>query len=52
MSEKELEKKPVKKKGRLAPILFGLLFLVGFGILAYPNDFESVEYLPAKPADQ
>lgn len=28
MSEKELEKKPVKKKGRLAPILFGLLFLV------------------------
>ena len=38
MKEQENEKKPVKKKkGKLAPILFGLLFLVGFGILAYPT---------------
>lgn len=36
--EQENENKPVKKKkGKLAPILFGLLFLVGFGILAYPT---------------
>ncbi len=38
MKEQENENKPVKKKkGKLAPILFGLLFLVGFGILAYPT---------------
>ena len=39
MSEKEQEqeKKPVKKKKKFAPVLFGLLFLVGFGILAYPT---------------
>ena len=37
MKEQENEKKPVKKKGKLAPILFGLLFLIGFGILAYPT---------------
>ena len=34
MSEKEQEqeKKPVKKKKKFAPVLFGLLFLVGFRI--------------------
>lgn len=39
MSEKEQEqeKKPVKKKKKFTPVLFGLLFLVGFGILAYPT---------------
>ena len=38
MKEQENEKKPVKKKkGKLAPVLFGLLFLIGFGILAYPT---------------
>ena len=38
MKEQENENKPVKKKkGKLAPVLFGLLFLVGFGILAYPT---------------
>ena len=38
MKEQENENKPVKKKKRkLAPVLFGLLFLVGFGILAYPT---------------
>ena len=38
MKQQENEKKSVKKKkGKLAPILFGLLFLVGFGILAYPT---------------
>ena len=38
MKEQENEKKPVKKKkGKLAPVLFGLLFLIGFGVLAYPT---------------
>ena len=38
MKEQENDKKPVKKKkGKLAPVLFGLLFLIGFGILAYPT---------------
>ncbi len=38
MKEQENENKPVKKKkGKLAPVLFGLLFLIGFGILAYPT---------------
>ena len=26
-----------KEKSKFAPVLFGLLFLVGFGILAYPT---------------
>lgn len=38
MKEQENDKKPVKKKkGKLAPVLIGLLFLIGFGILAYPT---------------
>ena len=37
MKEVEPQEKPAKKKRRLAPVLFGLLFLVGFGILAYPT---------------
>lgn len=38
MKEQENDKKPVKKKkGKLAPVLFGLLFLIGFGVLAYPT---------------
>ena len=37
MKEVEPQEKPAKKMRRLAPVLFGLLFLVGFGILAYPT---------------
>ena len=46
MKEVEPQEKPAKKKRRLAPVLFGLLFLVGFGIL------QSVEYIPTESADQ
>ena len=37
---------------KLSGILFGLLFLVGFGIPCLPHGIQSVEYVPAEQADQ
>ncbi|MFR5701521.1 MAG: hypothetical protein ACLUD0_06420 [Eubacterium ramulus] len=44
MSEKEQEQEKrhcKEEKKKFAPVLFGLLFLVGFGILAYPTRFPN-----------
>ena len=39
-------------KKKISVILFGLLFLVGFGILIYPTVSKSMEHLQTESADQ
>ncbi|MFR0951714.1 MAG: hypothetical protein ACLSGK_02315 [Lachnospiraceae bacterium] len=39
-------------KEKISTFLFGLLFLIGFGILIYPTVSNQVEHLQTESADQ
>ena len=52
MKEVEPQEKPAKKKRRLAPVLFGLLFLRWIRHPGLSDDLKSVEYIPTESADQ